>query len=196
MRGAESVILHRFVRGRAVDAGDRDAQETEINPELRAMVSHVTHPGGADQSALGAFKEDVVPAMQRPIFGEVVPARLRQIGLHLCGQFVEDGQAFRGSFDDAGDIGIFPPIELIGGQDQSPKAAELGEMGSEETEGAGFVVWFPVVLPIGDAFEDFPRIGKFVRDVGEHELHGGEIGNGHNGCDLQVVWPGIEVMGA
>src|SRR5205823_2338312 len=166
----EGLYLHAaFVRRRAVEAGDRDVVEPQVDGELAAVMDDVVHHEAAMHGDLGHGEDHVLAVAEGP---GLVPGLVAGAGEGRPGRgdvLVEERQELLGGLRLGGVVAA-GEVELVGGDGRGGPARELGEVDGEAAEGHGLRVRLPGGLVHGHALEGAPGVGHLHVELGKQGI--------------------------
>src|SRR5580700_1335595 len=153
-----------FVCGWAVESGHRDIVEAIVDAELGAMVDQVVHDHAAEDCGARHGENGLAVLQQSPQLHELFVGGAGEAGASLLCAFVEDGENFFailavGHFNL---LAAWSDVEIIGLKHRGSPAGHHSNVIREPAQGSGFGVRLPVPLVIGDSFEGFAGVGKFL----------------------------------
>jgi hypothetical protein len=150
-----------FVGGWAVESGDWDFVEAEVDAELAAVVDEVVEEHGAIEDGSGALGDRLFAPAYLPVSLQVFVAGGLEGVAGFGAGFLEFGEELLSALEDHRGEFMVGEIEVVGGEDGSREFGEAGDVDGEAADGHGFVVRLPLRVVFGDAFEDAAGVLDF-----------------------------------
>jgi hypothetical protein len=150
-----------LVGGRAVEGGDGDVVEAEIDAELRSVVDEMVEAQTAEAERAGIVGDDLVAVAKLPRSGEVLVAGGRQGGAAFGGTFVELLESVLACREFQRHVRAFGVghVHTVIYEDVVAEHSDGGAVHGEFAEGHGFVMTLPVVFSFGYALEGAAGVG-------------------------------------
>ena len=111
----------RFVRRGAVETGDRDIKQAEIDSELRAVVYEMVQKHGAVKNLTRPLDENASLERKLPVFGEVFVGSGGKVRSGFGSGAVQFRQQVFGGLESEGGHFFFPHVELRRGENACAK---------------------------------------------------------------------------
>lgn len=174
--GTRVLCLERFVGGGAVETGDGEVVEAEVDAQLGSVVDEVVEEHEAEGLGAGELRDDVFAVGELPDHGEVFIGGGGECCAGVDEVCVKGGEHGFCGFEDEVRLGELAVghVHAGFGEDVLGEEWQGGDVHGETAHGHGLVVTLVVGLFVGDALEGAASAGHFSVEVFEEKF-----GDGH-----------------
>jgi hypothetical protein len=171
-------VGHTFVGAGAVEAGDGNADEAEVDRELAAVMVEVVHAHATNAGDAGQVKDFLAAGEEAPIFHDFGVADFAKGFTSGGAVFVKDGQQLLAIGDFGRLVGRATDgrvIQFFCGRDHADPFGNGADVRGQPAERSGFFVRLPTPFVVGYAFEHLAGVFHFFVKFCEHRLTDGHV---------------------